>query len=169
MTRRPASATSSSARADEIIEALAPLLAHHRRSWAARCQAHGLSITGFQVIALLEMHGPMPMSRLADELGVALPNATGIVARLVERGIVARSHDPEDRRVVRVELTANGRALIGEMEAARRARMARLIGTLDDAQQQRLIQSVRDLRAAALSLHEQNLHAADPTTERTTA
>jgi DNA-binding MarR family transcriptional regulator len=102
------------------------------------------------------MNGPTPMTRLADELGVALPNATGIVTRLVDRGVIERGHDPEDRRVVRVQLTDDGRALIGEMEEARRARMRRLVGALDDAQQRRLIQSVRDLRAAALSLHERD-------------
>lgn len=148
------------ARAEMIIEALAPLLAHHRRNWAARCQAHGLSITGFQTLALLEMHGQLPMSRLAEELGVALPNATGIVGRMEERGIVERRHDEVDRRVVRVVLTDAGRRLIEEMEAIRRERMTRLIGQLDGAQQERLLAAVHDLRAASAALQ---ADAPDPT------
>ena len=138
--------------AGEIIEALAPLLAHHRHRWAARCQAHGLSIIGFQVLAVLEMHGGMPMTRLADELGVALPNATGIVGRLVERGIVARADDATDRRRVVVTLTDAGHHLIGEMEAGRRERMSRLFSQLNEEQQQRLLQSVKDLHAASTRL-----------------
>lgn len=138
----------------EIIDALAPLLAHQRQRWAARCQAHGLSIIGFQVMALLEIHGAMPMSRLADELDVALPNATGIVGRMAEHGIVQRTHDPHDRRIVLVSLTDEGHRLIGEMEAGRRERMTRLIGLMDEAQQRRLLQSVRDLHAAARRLAE---------------
>src|SRR5918994_1845991 len=133
----------------EIIEALAPLMAQHRQKWAARCHAHGLSLIGFQALAVLEMHGEMPMSRLADELDVALPNATGIVARMVERGIVQRLPDDRDRRVVRVSLTDAGRDLIDEMEAGRRERMTRLIGLLDSTQQLRLLQTVKDLHAAA--------------------
>jgi DNA-binding MarR family transcriptional regulator len=139
-------------RAGEIIEALAPLLAHHRHRWAARCQAHGLSIVGFQVLALLEMHGGMPMTRLADELGVALPNATGIVGRLVERGIVARANDAHDRRRVLVSLTEAGHRLIGEMEEGRRERMSRLFSLMTDDEQRRLLQSVKDLHAAAVRL-----------------
>ena len=139
-------------RAGEIVQALAPLLAQHRHRWAARCQAHGLSIVGFQVLALLEMHGGMPMTRLADELGVALPNATGIVGRLVERGIVARSDDAQDRRRVVVTLTDAGHGLIGEMEEGRRERMSRLFSQMTDDQQQRLLQSVKDLHAAAMRL-----------------
>jgi DNA-binding MarR family transcriptional regulator len=154
--------TATDDRATEIIEALAPLLAHHRHRWAARCQAHGLSIIGFQVLALLEMHGGMPMTRLAEELDVALPNATGIVGRLVQRGIVQRTHDDSDRRLVLVTLTDAGQRLIGEMEAGRRDRMSRLIAHLDDPQQRRLLQSVKDLHVAALRL------AAEPE-ESTTA
>ena len=150
-------------RADEIIEAFAPLLAHQRRSWGARCQAHGLSIIGFQVLALLEIHGAMPMSRLADELGVALPNATGIVGRMIERGVVQRTHDEHDRRVVLAALTDDGRRLIEEMEAARRARMTRLIGALDATQQERLLLAVRDLHAATLRLRAQDEFTKEPT------
>ena len=151
------SATSTTAAAttpEEIIEALAPLLAHQRNRWAARCQAHGLSIIGFQVLALLEMNDGIPMSRLAEELDVALPNATGIVGRMAERGIVERRHDAEDRRIVRVGLTDAGRQLIGEMEATRRERMTRLIGAMNATQQRRLLQSVRDLHAAARQLQQ---------------
>jgi DNA-binding MarR family transcriptional regulator len=142
----------TSDRAAEIIQALAPLLAHHRHRWAARCQAHGLSIVGFQVLALLEMHGDMRMTRLADELGVALPNATGIVGRLVERGIVARADDAQDRRRVLVSLTDAGHRLIGEMEEGRRERMSRMFTLMTDEQQRRLLQSVKDLHAAAMRL-----------------
>ena len=104
------------------------------------------------MLALLEMHGDMPMTRLADELGVALPNATGIVGRLVERGIVARADDAEDRRRVLVTLTDAGDRLIGEMEEGRRERMSRMFTQMTDDQQQRLLQSVKDLHAAAMRL-----------------
>ena len=153
-TPSPSTGTPTTTRAEEIIEALAPLLAHQRNRWASRCQAHGLSIIGFQVLALLEMNDGIPMSRLAEELDVALPNATGIVGRMAERGIVDRRHDAIDRRVVRVGLTDAGRQLIGEMEASRRERMTRLIGAMDATKQRRLLQSVRDLHAAARQLQQ---------------
>jgi DNA-binding MarR family transcriptional regulator len=137
---------------DDLIDAMAPLLAQQRQKWAERCHAHGLSLMGAHALALLEMHGPMPMSRLADDLGVALPNATGIVGRLAERGIVDREHADADRRVVLVSLNETGRQLIGEMEEARRRRIRRLVEELDPEQQQRLLHAVRDLRAAAVKV-----------------
>jgi DNA-binding MarR family transcriptional regulator len=138
--------------ADEIIDAVAPLLAQQRQKWAERCQVHGLSIVGFHVLALLEVHGPMPMSHMADELGVALPNATGIVGRLAERGIVTREHDPADRRVVLVALSHEGRALIDEMDSARRDRLRRLLGVMRPEQRSRLLRTVNDLKQAATRL-----------------
>jgi hypothetical protein len=46
--------------------------------------------------------------------------------------------------------------LIGGMEEERRARMTRLIGLLDEEQQQRLLSAVSDLHAAAIRLREQD-------------
>lgn len=148
MPRTP-TAESTAGVSDDLIDAMAPLLAQQRQKWAERCHAHGLSLVGAHAIALLEVHGPMPMSRLADDLGVALPNATGIIGRLAERGIVEREHADADRRVVLVSLNDNGRRLVGEMEDARRGRIRRLVEELTPAQQERLLHAVRDLRAAA--------------------
>lgn len=145
-------ASSPSAVSDDLIDAVAPLLAQQRQKWAERCKAHGLSLMGFHALTLLEMHGPMPMSRLADDLGVALPNGTGIVGRLADRDMVDRVHADDDRRVVMVSLTEKGRRLIGEMEEARRGRIRRLVEELDPRQQARLLHAVRDLRAAALKV-----------------
>lgn len=136
----------------QIIDALAPLHAEYRQVWATMCHAHGISILGFQLVGLLELHRELPMSRIADELDVALPNATGIVDRAEERGLVERHDDPADRRVVLVGLTAAGRRLVRDMEASRRKRLARLFAELDDAQRARLLQSARDLGAAARRL-----------------
>ena len=71
------------------------------------------------------------MGHLADELDVALPNATGIVNRMAERGLVDRRDDLADRRVVLVSLTDAGHRLIGDLETGRRERMSRLIAELD--------------------------------------
>jgi DNA-binding MarR family transcriptional regulator len=147
-----ASAERTIAVSDDLIDAIAPLLAQQRQKWAERCHAHGLSLMGAHALALLEMHGPMPMSRLADDLGVALPNATGIIGRLAERGIVEREHADADRRVVLVSLNDHGRRLIAEMEEARRRRIRRLVEELDPEQQERLLHAVRDLRAAAIKV-----------------
>jgi len=61
-----------------------------------------------QTLWILQESGPMPMTHLADVLGVALPNATGIVDRMEQRGLVERVRDDADRRVVTVRPTQAG-------------------------------------------------------------
>jgi DNA-binding MarR family transcriptional regulator len=68
---------------------------------------------------------------------------------------VERTRDAADRRLVLVGLTDQGRRLIGEMEAVRLERMTRLIATLNAVQQERLLETVHDLRIAATQLHDQ--------------
>lgn len=131
-----------------ILDEIAPLIAGNRRQWAARCHANGLSITHLQVLTTLETDGPTPMSRLAEILDIGLPNATGIVGRMEERGVVERVHHPGDRRVVLAQLTPAGAQLIRDLEAVRRTELAAVIDTLSAAQQATLLRAVRDVRAA---------------------
>lgn len=56
--------------------------------------------------------GPTSVTDLADQLAVTHSTITELVRRLELRGLVQRSRDPKDRRVVRVNLTADGRDLI---------------------------------------------------------
>ena len=54
---------------------------------------------------------PLTMGEISDALNVPLSTATRMVDNLVEHGYAERLPDPQDRRVVRVALTANGKAL----------------------------------------------------------
>jgi DNA-binding MarR family transcriptional regulator len=62
-------------------------------------------------VLLLQRRGEMTMSELAEDLQAPLSTATGIGSRLVRRGLVSRERHPDDRRVIRVCLTAKGKAL----------------------------------------------------------
>lgn len=69
---------------------------------------------------------------LARHLGVGLATVSGIVDRLVAQGLVARAEDPTDRRIRRVELTAEGSALVARLRDAGVEHLRRLMNRLDD-------------------------------------
>lgn len=69
----------------------------------------GLQRQQFWVLGSL-MDGPRRMSDLAECAQISQTSLTGIVDRLVERGLVERIRSDEDRRVVEVALTEDGRA-----------------------------------------------------------
>jgi DNA-binding MarR family transcriptional regulator len=146
--------------ADQIIAEIGPFMAHQRHKWAAQCQAYGLSMTHFQVLAILDAEGPTPMNRLADELGVGDSNLTGIVGRLEEKGVVARVHDADDRRMVRAQLTPAGIDMLRRVEDIRLTHMRQLIESLTVAEQQTVLRAFQTLTTA----HER-VHSADGASE----
>lgn len=133
--------------ADLIIDEVSPLLTRAKRMWAERCQERGLSVTHFQVLAVLDGVGPLSMSRLADHMGVSLPNATGIISRMEERGVIERSHDDRDRRRVMVRLTDAGRDIARELSDLHRRQLTALIQAMTPEGQQNLLRAIRDVRA----------------------
>jgi DNA-binding MarR family transcriptional regulator len=60
------------------------------------------------VLILLSTEGPLAHSDLAQALGVGLATVTGLVDRLVARGLIERVEDATDRRIRRAKLTAAG-------------------------------------------------------------
>lgn len=54
---------------------------------------------------------------LGDRLGVSAPTASGLIDRLVEKGLITRVDDPDDRRVRRLHPTELGLDVIRQMDS----------------------------------------------------
>jgi len=108
----------------------------------------GISMTQIHVLRQLEQHGTMSMSRIAELLDVSLSNATGIIDRMAERGLVERVRVPDDRRVVLVQPSALGIQALDETEGIKLDRIRAICDRLDDVQLRRITQALGDLRVA---------------------
>ena len=86
----------------------------------------------YGVLTFVHERGSISMSELAVARNVALNTATALVDRLVAAGLVERRGDPDDRRVVRVAVTARGVALIERLRTVRRAAIRRMLDELSD-------------------------------------
>jgi len=93
-----------------------------------------LTMSQLKVVLLLFMSGASRMSDIASALGVSLATATGVVDRLVERDIVLREGDPEDRRVVLCRLSDKGENLISGLWQLSRDRAGELVRALAPSQ-----------------------------------
>ncbi len=100
------------------------------------------------VMHLLDRHGELPMSHLAEMLDVSLSAATGLIDRIEERGFVERIRVPSDRRVVLVRVTPAGRQMLEEVELLRSGIIARVLDKLDASQLTRVAAAMADLRIA---------------------
>ena len=118
-------------------------------------QSH-VSLSQLHVLWLLQHQGAMPMSRLAELLDVSLSNATGIIDRMEERGLIERSRVADDRRLVLVRPTAAGLAALSETESNRRERMRAVLGHLSAAERPVVLEALRSLRRALSTEVESN-------------
>jgi len=64
-----------------------------------------------RALVTLSSRGPIAMTDFSEVLGAPLSTATRIVERLIEKGLAIRSRIEDDRRVVRVDLSEEGKKL----------------------------------------------------------
>jgi DNA-binding MarR family transcriptional regulator len=65
-----------------------------------------------RTLILLYTKGPTRMTDVASALGVTMATATGVIDRMVERGIVVRQSDPDDRRTVLCRMSPEGEKMV---------------------------------------------------------
>jgi DNA-binding MarR family transcriptional regulator len=98
-----------------------------------------LTLPQFDVLAQLHRRPDgMTPGELTRELLVTAGNVTGIVDRLVRRGLAERRPVPEDRRAVRVRLTTRGRRTIGRAFPRHRQDLSRLLAGVSPPELARL-------------------------------
>ena len=72
----------------------------------------GVSTIPMLILSSLEEHEKMSMSDLAEHLSLTKSNATMYVDKLVERKLVERMSDKEDRRVIYIKINSAGRKFL---------------------------------------------------------
>ena len=65
----------------------------------------------FGLCVMLGKQQKMIMREVAEFLQVPMSTATGIVDKLIEKGLVKRDYSPEDRRIVMIGLSEEGTAI----------------------------------------------------------
>lgn len=83
------------------------------------------------------------MSDISAELGLALSSTTGVVDRLVERGMVERTRPENDRRCVKVALTRRGRRAFSILQRDRIRLGVGMLERLSAREQQTLLAIIR--------------------------
>lgn len=108
-----------------------------------------VTLPQFRALLLLDQRGPLNLVHLADELGVVPSTASRMCDRLVAKKLVRRTVDRANRRQVTLRLQPAGRELIGESTRRRKQEIARLLRSIDPADQDQLAASLNLLVTAA--------------------
>ena len=104
--------------------------------------AAGLTPSQISTLASVERLGSPTLGELAAAEQVQPPSMTRTVASLEAAGMLARLVDPDDGRVVRVRVSAEGRRTLQRTRSLRNALLARRLRRLSPEQRGRLSELV---------------------------
>lgn len=136
----------------DLLEELTSWNPHERMTAFRSFLRRSLSLTHLHALTILEARGPLAMSHLAEELGVSVASATGIVSRLEERRLVERRHGLDDRRVVWVHPTRLGAGVFARLRRQRVKRLRKLLDQLSPDELTAFLVGLRAMRRARASL-----------------
>jgi MarR family 2-MHQ and catechol resistance regulon transcriptional repressor len=98
----------------------------------------GISWGGFSLLFNLWIWGPMETRALAASMSCARPSVSSLCDTLERAGLVRRSGDETDRRLVRVQLTAAGRQKIEDLYPRFNAGESQLVSGMSLADREQL-------------------------------
>jgi DNA-binding MarR family transcriptional regulator len=132
MKSQAATAISPDICAREVMETV-PLVMRFIRMEMRSRRAPSLSLPQFRVLTFLSRKPGVPLSSVAEHLGVSRSTASATVDRLVRRKLVRRTTHPEERRSVVLTLTPAGAEHLQQAREAASARMAKVLAGLPAA------------------------------------
>lgn len=138
--------------AEEIrnILSLQDELVRHRALWDAEPWLElDMSTPQLKALLLISEEEGIRMRELARKLGGSFSNATVLVDRLVDRGLVERMADPQDRRVVLVRAADEGQQLIDQLVTSWRTLSTPLLESLAPEDLSKVREALRVLLEAA--------------------
>lgn len=107
------------------------------------------------VMRYIQNIGPATSSQLAEAFFVKKSAITAIMNRLVDKGYIERLPDEQDRRVIYLTLTAEGRAVFAKSEQDIQATVEKYLFQLDEDEIEAFLQTYEKL---ARILKEEDAH-----------
>lgn len=119
-------------------------------------EAHGVTAAQFKVLIIVTQYQIDTPAELCRSLGLDSGSMTRMLDRLEQKGLLQRQRCPQDRRQVRLALTADGQLLADRLPQVGAAAMNELVGGLQPEE----LQTLEALLSKVL------LQAGDPLTIR---
>ena len=91
----------------------------------------GLTLSAYRILSLVA-EGNERSSQIAGRLALARPTVSTAVDQLVERGLLSRGANPDDRRAVVLTVTDEGRVALAEADRSIAERLRPAFDRLED-------------------------------------
>ncbi|MCW2239403.1 MarR family winged helix-turn-helix transcriptional regulator [Azospirillum canadense] len=104
----------------------------HVAMFLEECAEFKITPVQYSVLTVLERQPELDQATLGVQVGIDRATMAGVIARLVQRGLLNRSPNPVDRRMKLVSLTADGRKLLRRMDKKAQRAHDRTIAPLSE-------------------------------------
>ena len=111
----------------ELLPQLARGFARHEHNYLSRGE---ITLPQLWALEYLSREGSSPMNAIAQFLNISRPAATGLVDRLISQGLVRRVGDTQDRRIIRVSITAKGQRISTSIWEQKRRMILEVFGQI---------------------------------------
>ncbi len=108
--------------------------------------AFGLNKTDIRTLMGLRFLSPVSMQRLGNWVGIPKGSFTQVVDKLVRSGLVVRSENPKDRRMVLVSITEKGKETAVAVDADLRTHLDNKLKSLKADEVASLIKALETIR-----------------------
>src|SRR3954454_5585997 len=143
------SVTAERGTAEELARTLREAITRLNRRVRQARPVGDLTFSQLSALTSLQLAGALTPRELADVERVQPPTMTRIVGKLEERGLVARTPHPTDRRQVVLAATEQGRAVYAQFERVRDEWLAQRLAALTPAERDTLLRASEILQQVA--------------------
>lgn len=100
------------------------------------------------VLFMLSAHPSLSIKELAEQFGISSSATTQLVSAMVGEGLLTRTEDPLDRRLVRIDLTQKGKKQLEVARESRTRHLSRMFEPLTDSELEELLRLQQKMSGA---------------------
>lgn len=109
---------------------------------------YGVTASQGYALMFLPQEGNLSMNDLSEVMGIANSTMTRVIDPLVKKGLVQRAPDDEDRRIVRVSLTAAGQGLRLTLEKAAQGFFQQALANIQESERENILYALEQVNRA---------------------
>lgn len=108
------------------------------RHWHTQVEALGVTAVQAKVIVFMQDLDSPTSQQLGQHCGLDGATLTGVIDRLIKQSLIQRVNDLQDKRIKRIEFTAQGSALAQQLKRKQQPSNNEFMDKLNDDEQQQL-------------------------------
>lgn len=132
--------------ADKLNEIIPILMRELARQQENELFKGKITLPQFLILDFLERKGESTMTHLARFMGITPAAMTGIIERLVKYGYCLRKYQTQDRRIIKIGISAKAADLLKRIHQERRQMVIKIFGKISEKDRQDYLRVITKIK-----------------------